>query len=290
MTIAAFPLRSISMCLAVLFISAGGLAHAQAIANPAVTPPLPAATANGSASPARPAATVAAPKSTIDRQEIRAQLAPQRYTTLAAEIGARINRLSAKEGTPFKAGQLLIGFDCSLQAAQQQRARAALTGAERTLSANQRLTELGSIGKVELDLSQAEVGKARAEISSTGAMLGKCQINAPFSGRVADLRVREGQYVQPGQALMEILDDSVLELEFLVPSKWLAWLSVGYGFQVKIDETGKTYPAKVLRIGARVDPVSQSIKLVAAIDGRFPDLLSGMSGRINLAPPAGAGQ
>lgn len=284
MTTARLPRLSIDICLAALCISAGGLAHAQAIANP---PPLPAATANGSASPARPAA--AAPKTTIDRQEIRAQLAPQRYTTLAAEIGARINRLSAKEGTSFKAGQPLIGFDCSLQAAQQQRARAALTGAERTLSANQRLAELGSIGKVELDLSQAEVGKARAEISSTGAMLGKCQINAPFSGRVADLRVREGQYVQPGQALMEILDDSVLELEFLVPSKWLAWLSVGYGFQVKIDETGKTYPAKVLRIGARVDPVSQSIKLVAAIDGRFPDLLSGMSGRINLAPPAGTG-
>ena len=271
--------------LMVLLLSASTLAHAQSAANTSAgSPPTSAPLA------AKPAAPATVTKSTIDRQEIRAQLTPQRFTTLAAEIGARINRLSAKEGSSFKAGQMLIGFDCSIQAAQHQRARAALTGAETTLSANKRLTELGSIGKVEVEVSQAEVGKARAEISSTGAMLGKCQINAPFSGRIADLRVREGQYVQPGQALMEILDDSVLELEFLVPSKWLAWLAVGYGFQVKIDETGKTYPAKVLRIGARVDPVSQSIKLVAAIDGRFPDLISGMSGRINLAPPSGAGQ
>jgi RND family efflux transporter MFP subunit len=271
----------LTACKIALLISAGGLAQAQN-----APPTAPAATANSAASTAKPAAP---PKATIDRQEIRAQLAPQRYTTLAAEIGARINRLSAKEGSSFKSGQMLIGFDCSLQSAQHQRARAALTGTETTLSANKRLTELGSIGKVEVEVSQAEVGKARAEMASTGAMLGKCQINAPFSGRIADLRVREGQYVQPGQALMEILDDSVLELEFLVPSKWLAWVSVGYGFQVKIDETGKTYPAKVLRIGARVDPVSQSIKLVAAIDGKFPDLISGMSGRINLAPPSGAG-
>lgn len=272
-----------------LLIAASGLAHAQPAASPAVIPAagnLPNSTAIVAKSPA----PVTAPKSTIDRQEIRAQLTPQRYTTLAAEIGARVSRLSAKESSSFKAGQMLIAFDCSLQSAQHQRARAALTGAEKTLSANQRLTELGSIGKVEVDVSLAEVGKARAEIASSSAMLGKCQINAPFSGRVADLRVREGQYVQPGQVLMEILDDSVLELEFLVPSKWLAWVSVGYAFQVKIDETGKTYPAKVLRIGARVDPVSQSIKLVAAIDGRFPDLLSGMSGRINLAPVAGSGQ
>jgi RND family efflux transporter MFP subunit len=281
---------SITFFVAALLVSASGLVQAQGASKPSAVMPVPAASVNSAAPAAKPAVPAAAPKSTIDRQEIRAQLAPQRYTTLAAEIGARISRLSAKEGSSFKVGQLLIAFDCSLQSAQHQRARAALTGAEKTLSANQRLSELGSIGKVEVDVSQAEVGKARAEISSTGAMLGKCQIKAPFSGRVADLRVREGQYVQPGQALMEILDDSVLELEFLVPSKWLAWVSVGYGFQVKIDETGKSYPAKVLRIGARVDPVSQSIKLVAAIDGRFPELISGMSGRINLAPPAGSGQ
>jgi len=79
----------------------------------------------------------------------------------------------------------------------------------------------------------------------------------------------------------------VLELEFLVPSRWLAWVKPGYAFQVRIDETGKTYPAKVQRIGARIDPVSQSIKLSAAIDGRFPELIAGMSGRVALSAPAG---
>lgn len=224
----------------------------------------------------------------IDRQEIRAQLAPQRYTTLAAEIGARISRLGAKEGMSFKAGQTLIQFDCALQSAQHQRAQAALTGADKTAAANKRLAELGSIGKVELEVSLAEVAKARAEVAASGTMLGKCQISAPYAGRVAEQRVREGQYVQPGQALMEILDDSVLELEFLVPSKWLAWLKAGYGFQVRIDETGKSYPAKVLRIGAKVDPVSQSVKLVAAIDGQFGELIAGMSGRVAITPPPGA--
>ena len=98
--------------------------------------------------------------------------------------------------------------------------------------------------------------------------------------------MREQQFVQPGQALLEIIDDSVLELEFIVPSRWLAWLKPGYAFQVRIDETARSYPAKVQRIGARVDPVSQSVKLVAAIDGRFPELIAGMSGQVALSPPA----
>jgi hypothetical protein len=75
---------------------------------------------------------------------------------------------------------------------------------------------------------------------------------------------------RPGQALLDILDDSALELEFLVPSRWLSWLQQGTEFQVRIDETGKTYPAKVQRLAARVDPVSQSIKVNAAIHGKFP--------------------
>jgi multidrug efflux pump subunit AcrA (membrane-fusion protein) len=134
-------------------------------------------------------------------------------------------------------------------------------------------------------VSEAEATKARAEVASSQAVLSKCTTSAPFAGRVAEQKVREQQYVQAGQPLLEILDDSVLELEFIVPSKWLVWLKVGSGFQVAIDETGKTYPAKVQRIGAKVDPVSQSVKLAAAIDGKFAELIAGMSGRVLMTPP-----
>lgn len=235
---------------------------------------------------AQTAAPVApSPKPAIERQEIRAQLLPRRYTTVAAEIGAKINRLPVAEGGAFKAGQLLVSFDCTLQQAQLQKAQAELDGAAQTLKSNQRLAELNSVGQLELDLSRSAVGKARAEVGANQAVLGKCGVSAPFSGRVAEQKVREQQYVQPGQALIDIIDDSVLELEFLVPSRWLSWLRVGGKFEVQIDETRKSYPAKFIRIGARVDPVSQSVKVAAAIDGKFPELIAGMSGRVQVTPP-----
>lgn len=224
----------------------------------------------------------------LENREIRAQLLPRRYTTLAAEIGAKVNRFTVPEGGRFAAGQTLVTLDCALQQAQLNKGQASLQAAEQTWRANKRLDELNSVGKVELQLSEAEVTKARAEVASNSALLGKCAVHAPFSGRVAEQRVREQQYVQPGQALMDILDDSVLELEFIVPSMWLSWIRPGYTFQVKIDETGKSYPARIQRIGARIDPVSQSVKLSAAIDGKFTDLIAGMSGRVTLNPPVRA--
>lgn len=232
-----------------------------------------------------PRAPVEVARPAIERQEIRAQLMPRRYTTIAAEIGAKISRLPVAEGGAFKAGQLLIAFDCTLQRAQLQKAQAELQGAEQTLQTNQRLAELNSIGKLDLDLSRSAAGKARAEVGANQAVLGKCAISAPFAGRIAEQKVREQQFVQPGQALLDIIDDSVLELEFLVPSRWLSWLHVGSAFQVQIDETRKSYPAKFTRIGARIDPVSQSVKVAAAIDGRFPELIAGMSGRVLVTPP-----
>jgi membrane fusion protein, multidrug efflux system len=229
---------------------------------------------------APPAASVA-----LDSREIRAQLMPRRYTTLAAEIGAKINRLPLAEGASFKQGQLLVQFDCSLQQAQQAKAQAALMAADTNWKGNQKLAQLNSVGQVELDVSKAEMLKAQAEVAASRTLLGKCQISAPFAGRIAEQKTREQQYVQPGQPLMEILDDSGLELEFIVPSRWLSWVRSGSAFQVNIDETGKTYPAKVQRIGARVDPISQSVKLTAVIDGRYGELIAGMSGKVLMTPP-----
>lgn len=221
------------------------------------------------------------------RQDIRAQLMPRRYTTIAAEIGAKVSSLPVTEGGAFRAGQLLVQFDCSLQRAQLDKAEAELEGAEQTLKSNLRLEQLNSVGQLELDLSKSASNKAKAEVGANKAVLAKCQVAAPFAGRVAEQKVREQQYVQPGQALLDILDDSVLELEFLVPSVWLRWLKVGGSFEVQIDETRKSYPAKFTRIGARVDPVSQSVKVAAAIHGKFPELMAGMSGKVLVTPPEG---
>jgi membrane fusion protein, multidrug efflux system len=218
-------------------------------------------------------------------QEIRAQLSPRRYTTLAAEIGAKVSRLPIAEGGVFKQGQLLIVFDCSLQQAQLQKVRASLAAAEKAWETNKRLSELNSVGRLELDASEAEVAKTKADVDAMSAVLAKCNIAAPFAGRIAEQKVREQQFVQAGQPILEIIDDSILELEFIVPSRWLAWMRVGYPMQVRIDETGKDYPAKVRRIGATVDPVSQSVKIIANVDGRFPELIAGMSGRLTVRPP-----
>lgn len=217
--------------------------------------------------------------------EIRAQLTARSYTTLSSEASARIDRIDTRVGEHFKKGDLLIAFDCVTQRAQVARARAVATQAEKTAGINLRLASLKSIGQLELDISRAEVEKAKAELAIADAAASKCEIAAPFNGITAEQKAQEFQYATPGQPLLEILDDRSLEVELIAPSRWLAWLKPGYAFQVHIEETDKTYPAEITRVGGRVDPVSQTIKVFGEIRGDATELMAGMSGRANIPPP-----
>lgn len=220
----------------------------------------------------------------LEGRDVRGQISPKRYTTLAAEIPAKVLTIRPPEGGSFRAGQTLITFDCAMQHSQLEKAQAALAGAQTTLKANKELAELNSIGIVELRLSESEAGKAKADLKSSETTYSKCRVIAPFSGRVAEQKVREEQFVQTGQPLLDLIDDSVLELEFIAPSQWLERLKSQREVNVAVDETGRSYLAKISRLGARVDPVSQSIKVIAVIDGRPAELMAGMSGRVTLAP------
>ncbi len=218
-------------------------------------------------------------------QPIRAQLSPVTYTTIAAELGAKVQELPFREGEQFKKGEQLVAFDCAAQRAQYQKSKASLAIAERNFNTNRKLLALGSVGRIEYENSASEFHKAKADSDELAVIVAKCTIFAPFDGRVVEQKVRAQQFVQTGQPVLEILDNTALELEFIAPSKWTPWLVQGYLFSIKIDETGKSYPAKITRVGARIDSISQTVKVAAIVDGEYTDLSPGMSGTLEIRPP-----
>lgn len=218
----------------------------------------------------------------LERQEIRAQLRAIQYTTLSSEIGAVVQTILLKEGARFESGAPLLRLDCGLLEAQRSKSVAELAGAQRSLEANQRLAELHAAGLMELDLAKNAVDKALAELKISDTQLSKCAIKAPFAGVIAEQRIREQQYVQPGTPLLDVLDDSGFEIEFLAPSTWMGRLRPGILVRIHIDELKRPYPARLIRISPRIDPVSQSIKVTASMEGSVRDLRAGMSGRIQL--------
>lgn len=77
------------------------------------------------------------------------------------------------------------------------------------------------IEETQSALRSAQARRKRAEIS-----LSRCEIKAPFTARVTEVGIEKGQYVAPGQGVLSLADDSLLEI--LVPIDSLdarQWLS-----------------------------------------------------------------
>ncbi|MGZ5049492.1 MAG: efflux RND transporter periplasmic adaptor subunit [Methylobacter sp.] len=211
---------------------------------------------------------------------LRAQLKARQSTLIASEISARISQLKLHDGERFSAGQMLVAFHCSLEEAQLSKAQATLGKKTKTAEVNQQLEARHSIGAVELAVSKAEAEEAKADLRIAQAMVERCAIHAPFSGKVSEVIARPYQSVRPGDPLLEILDDKDLEVEFMAASRAMPNLAPGKRFKVTLDEVGKTYQAEITRIGGKVDPVSQTVKVYGRITDKADQLLPGMSGAI----------
>ena len=215
-------------------------------------------------------------------QLLRAQIKARESTQISSEMAGRINQLKIRDGQRFTVGQVLVGFHCSMEEAQLTKAKATLDKKHKTFEVNKKLQKLNSISTLELDVSKAEEAEAQADVRVGQASLERCTIKAPFSGKVVEVTARAYQSVREGDPLLEIINEKDLEIEFIAPSRSLPQLKPGNHFKVTLDETGKAYKAEIIRLGGRVDPVSQTIKVYGRIIDNSAEILPGMSGAIEL--------
>ncbi|MDR2187259.1 MAG: HlyD family efflux transporter periplasmic adaptor subunit [Azonexus sp.] len=220
-----------------------------------------------------------------DATPVRVLLAPALETTLVSQMSGRIVEVNAVLGRAFTKGQVLIRFDCSEQQARVAMSEAERASAEQELEVKLRLQGLQQATEVEVGLAASLVEKTRAQVRMVKAQLAWCSVVAPFTGRTAKVLVRPFQGVAANQPLLEAVSDGPLKLRLNMPGVWLRWLKIGTAFSVAIDETGKTYEARVTAINARVDAVSQTVELEATLATRAPELLPGMSGNARFNPP-----
>ncbi|MFY9094128.1 HlyD family efflux transporter periplasmic adaptor subunit, partial [Aliarcobacter butzleri] len=149
------------------------------------------------------------------------------------------------------------------------------------LEKNKKLDTYGSIGTFEIQISQENFNKQKAESDIASINVERCDIKAPFDGRIASKKVSKYQSIKPQDELLEIIGTDNLEAKVVVPSSWLIWLKKGIQLDLNIDETGTTVKAQVVQMDSIVDPTSQSITVRAKLLKPFDNITPGMSATAN---------
>lgn len=256
---------SLMMSAAALAAPSAGLAKAPAaVSKPALA--LPATQA---------ASVTTAP---VELPVVRVLIKAAREARIASQISGRITALPVKMGQSFRRGELLVGFDCTHQEAEQASANAMLTKANTILVSKKSLAAMKAVSDIDVQLAEADLAQTRAQLSRAVASVADCRIVAPYDGSVVNVVANHAEFVGPGSPLIEIVERGNLHVEALIRSAWLTWLRPGQRFTITVDELGRDVVAVVASIGARVDPVSQTIPVMGKIVQEAPGLRAGMSG------------
>ncbi len=211
-------------------------------------------------------------------ENIRGLIKPVEKAVISSQISAQIEKIPYKAGDSFKKGDKLVDFDCSFYRADLMAADATYKAKQNVFENNKELLALNAISDIDVSISESEMEAARAERSMRAIRVTQCEIKAPYDGRVIEIAVNEYENVPADTEILSILNDNDLEIELIVPSNWLNWLKEDEAFSFLIDETGQSVAATVSKIGAVVDPVSQTVKLTGKFTDKPDRVLSGMSG------------
>lgn len=184
---------------------------------------------------------------------------------LSSELAGRITHLPFRMGDSFNKGDVLVALDCQVYKAQASKVEAELDAATVKLKSAVELQKLNAIGELDAALAESEYAQSKAELNIARINTRRCEIRAPWSGRVAELRVSRYENVKQQQPLIVIVDDSALETEVVVPAAWLAWLEQGQEMELRVAGLQVAAKAKVAAIAPAIDSVSQTVLLRASI-------------------------
>lgn len=211
-------------------------------------------------------------------QPVRGLVRALAQAMISTELQTRVATVALKEGEAFRKGDVLVEFDCRRQRAELAAADAQLQEMKLQLQNNKVLRQAQAVGRHDVDISEARVDKAKAEAEAQRVRLDQCSVVAPFDGAVLDLAIQPHETPQPGKPFIGLIARGALEIDIIAPAGWLRTLGIGSPLAFVVDETATRHRIVVRRIGAAVEPLSQTVKFVAAFEGPAASVLPGMSG------------
>ncbi|WP_246180588.1 efflux RND transporter periplasmic adaptor subunit [Marinobacter changyiensis] len=177
-----------------------------------------------------------------------------RSSRLSASVEGLVDLVNAQPGDRVAKGDLLIELDDELAGLALASARAESQEAEARLAeARRRLDEARSVGAGR-NIAATEVSARESEVATTEATLLRLQatqqrqaalvkrhsIAAPYEGVIQARHTDLGEWVTPGDPLVELVDISNLRLDFQVPQNMYNLIDGSTELQVSVEGTNNS--------------------------------------------------
>lgn len=233
-----------------------------------------------------PVSVFAEPVSTqtfSNRVEAIGTLEANERADLTLSASDRVTAVYFEDGERVKAGKTLISLAQREQSALVESAEATLAQARQDLDRLSPLAEQGAVSKSELEVARRNADSAAAQLRAVQSRQRDRVLVAPFDGVLGFRMVSVGSFVRPGDVVATLIDDSVMRLDFAVPSIFLTSLKPGLSIEATSrDVPGRTFKGTVASIDNAIDPVTRSVRVRAMIPNADGSLKAGMYAAVTL--------
>ena len=211
-----------------------------------------------------------------------------RRARLANRVDGVVLSVAVDEDEVVEEGQLLLQIDTTEYALAVREAEADLVDAQADYQ--ERMILAGEIADPAVREERERLARAAARLDQFEAALERAKmeleqtrVRAPFTGRVADLEVVEGEYLPAQTELITVMQLDPLRVSARVLEAEMAYLRPGRRANVSFAAfPGETLEARIRSINPVVDPDSRTARVTLELPNPDGRLKPGMYARVSL--------
>jgi len=208
-------------------------------------------------------------------QIISAQVVAPNDMSFTAEVASRIDTVHVKPGQVISANTVLITLDQAEEQAKLKAAKANLRLAEISLNRSKSLNDKSLNSQEQVDIATAKREAALADIDYLNAMIRKKTIISPIQGMVGLHQFNAGEYVNAGQTLLRVVDQTGdVWIDFELPQT-LPKPSIGSFLTILDSQDNLIGNAEVIASDAWIKHTNGNIKMRLQFDNTNGELAIG---------------
>ncbi|WP_422074910.1 efflux RND transporter periplasmic adaptor subunit [Tranquillimonas rosea] len=210
------------------------------------------------------------------------QAQPDRETTIRAEISGEVAEVLVDKGAMVEERAIIARLSRASAEANLRQAEEELSRAQREFDNASALLERGTSTVDRVAEARTALSAAEAGVTSAQEALNDTEIRAPFAGRVEELPIDPGEFVQAGGEVGRILDTQPLTVTLQVPQQTIGRLDVGQTAEVTFI-TGESREGEIAFLGSSADPETRTFLAEITVPNEGGTIPSGVSAEVRIA-------
>jgi RND family efflux transporter MFP subunit len=211
-------------------------------------------------------------------------------------VSAYVSTVLFRPGATVRRGEVLAALDCrNASAASREIAAKARSLEQRQIAVeheSERVQQMAAgnfASKNEAEqlaakasAEKADIESLRASLVSRGLEVDDCILRAPFAGEIADRFVDPGAYVRPGNAVVTVIDRSVVRVVGDAPESDFAVVAPGTEVTIEVQATGAKKVAQISRRAPAADDSTRTVHFEIDMPNPERALPTGTTARLTI--------